>query len=66
MLNDKSTLITEFFGQHGQTPFVQVGMKHWLYKNQIQIDATYGNQSGNSGTGQIVTLGFVLFTDFNQ
>ena len=66
MLNDKSTLTAEVFGQESQKPIAQIGMKHWLYKNQIQIDATYGNQSGNSGSGQIVTVGFVLFTDFNE
>ena len=64
MLNDKSTLIAEIFGQESQKPIAQIGMKHWLYKNQIQIDATYGNQSGVSGSGQIITIGFVLFTNF--
>lgn len=66
MLNEKSTLVAEIFGQQGQMPHVQIGMKHWLYKNQIQIDATYGNQSGINGSGQIITMGFVLFTNFLQ
>ena len=66
MLNEKSTLVAEIFGHQGQMPLVQVGIKHWLYKNKIQMDATYGNQSGNNGSGQIVTMGFVLFTNFLQ
>ena len=35
MINDKSTLIAEIFGQQGLTPVSQFGMKHWLYKNQV-------------------------------
>ena len=64
MLNDNSTLIAETFGQQSLKPFFQVGFKHWLYKNQVQLDVTYGKQIGNGSTGKVVTLGFVLLTNF--
>jgi len=74
VLNETSTLTAETFGQPGGKPFVQLGMKYWLTRDRLQLDATYGdtygdtygNRVGKRGSDRVVTIGLVLFTDFLQ
>jgi hypothetical protein len=38
-------LIAESYGENQGRPFYQLGLRHWLVYNRVQIDATYGNRS---------------------
>ncbi|MDR1367125.1 MAG: hypothetical protein LBJ76_00205 [Candidatus Accumulibacter sp.] len=41
----KSTwLVAETFGQNRGKPFYQIGLRHWLIPEHVQIDATYGDR----------------------
>lgn len=48
-LSASNWLIAETFGQNQGKPFYQVGLRHWLVPNHVQINTTYGNRAG-SGT----------------
>ena len=61
-LSDRTTLTTETFGQQHGKPFVQLGLKHWLVVDRVQLDATYDNRVGGRGAERFVSLGAVLFT----
>lgn len=50
-LTQSTWMIAETFGQDQGKPSVQIGLRHWLLRDRIQLDATYGNRLG-SGTGQ--------------
>ena len=66
VLNERATLTAETFGQQGGKPLVQVGMKYWLTKDRVQLDATYGGRVGNGRSNRYVTIGVVLFTNVLQ
>lgn len=38
-------LIAESYGEHHGSPYYQLGLRHWLVHNRVQLDATYGNRS---------------------
>lgn len=50
-LAEHTWLIAETFGQDQDQPFHQLGLRHWLVPDRIQLDATYGNRNG-SGSGE--------------
>ncbi|BCU06419.1 hypothetical protein [Allochromatium tepidum] len=43
--------IVETLGQDQGKPFHQLGLRHWLAPDRVQLDATYGNRNGG-GTGE--------------
>ena len=45
-LAERTWLIAETFGQNQGKPFHQLGLRHWLVPDRIQLDATYGNRNG--------------------
>ncbi|WP_157778432.1 hypothetical protein [Massilia violaceinigra] len=65
-LTERSALTAETSGQQGAKPLVQLGIKHWLVKDRVQLDATYGGHPDNASSGRFVTLGLVLFTNFSR
>lgn len=50
-LTERTWLIAETFGQNQGKPLHQVGLRHWLVPDRVQIDATYGDRNGG-GTGE--------------
>ena len=50
-LAEQIWLIAETFGQNQGKPFHQLGLRHWLVSDRVQLDATYGNRNG-SGSGE--------------
>ena len=48
-LTERTWLIAETFGQNQGKPFHQLGLRHWLVPDRIQLDATYGNRNGGGG-----------------
>lgn len=55
-------LIAETFGQGEDRPFHQVGVRHWLVPNHVQIDATYGNRNGGGMGERWFTVGLRLIS----
>ena len=45
-LAERTWLIAETFGQNQGKPSYQLGLRHWLVPDRIQLDATYGNRAG--------------------
>lgn len=39
-------LIAETYGQGQGKPFYQLGVRHWLVPDRVQVDATFGNRLG--------------------
>ena len=39
-------LIAETYGQDKGNPFFQVGVRYWVVPNHVQVDTTYGSQTG--------------------
>jgi hypothetical protein len=60
-LSGRTTLTSETFGQQGGKSYVQLGLKHWLVVDRVQLDGTYGNRIGGRAE-RFVSLGVVLFT----
>lgn len=47
-LSDRTWLIAETFGQNTGRPFLQIGVRHWIVPNHVQIDTTYGDRLGSA------------------
>lgn len=49
-LNERAWLIAETFGQNGDRPLYQAGIRYWIMPGHVQLDTTYGDRfSGNAG-----------------
>ena len=60
-LLERTWLIAETYGQGSGKPLIQVGVRHWLVPDRVQIDATYGNRIGE-GSQRWISLGLRLLT----
>ncbi len=61
-LGDGSWLIAETFGQqHGKGMF-QVGMRHWIVPDHVQVDVTYGNRWNGSVETRWISVGLRLLS----
>lgn len=54
-INDSNWLVAEVFGQNDQNAYYQIGLRHWIIKEIVQIDSAYGNRL--NGSEQWVTVG---------
>lgn len=45
-LTPNNYLIAESYGQDNSKPFFQLGIRHWIVPNHVQIDTTYGSRFG--------------------
>lgn len=61
-LAERTWLITETFGQDQGKPFYQIGFRHWLVPNHVQIDTTYGNRAGSSTEERWFSIGLRLIS----
>jgi hypothetical protein len=61
-LAKRTWLIAETFGQHQGKPFFQVGFRHWIMLNRIQIDTTYGSRFGTGSEEQWFSIGLRLLS----
>lgn len=61
-LSADSYLIAEAFGQGNKTPFYQVGIRHWLVPNRVQIDTTYGDRLSSGNDERWFSIGFRLLS----
>lgn len=60
-LSSSNWLIAETYGQNTGKPFAQVGLRHWLVPERVQVDATYGNRIGD-GSQRWFSLGLRLLS----
>ncbi len=60
-LSDTNWLVAETYRQGVGKPYYQVGLRHWLVPDRVQVDATYGNRFGGEG-GHWVSIGLRLLS----
>ncbi|MEH6437359.1 hypothetical protein [Massilia sp. DD77] len=60
---ERSTFIIEAAGQEGDKPLFQLGVKYWLMRDHVQVDASYGKRMNTPGADRIITPGLVFFTN---
>ncbi|HEY1181259.1 MAG TPA: hypothetical protein VN066_07285 [Rhodocyclaceae bacterium] len=59
-MTSRTWLIGEGYGENQGRPFYQLGLRHWIIPNRVQIDATYGNRS--SGGESWFSIGLRLLS----
>jgi hypothetical protein len=47
-LNPRAWVIAETYGQSGDAPFWQAGLRYWLIPGHVQIDTTFGRRFGGA------------------
>jgi hypothetical protein len=55
-LTSSTWLIAETFGQDWDRPYYQVGLRHWLVADSVQIDTVYGNRLDSNAQEQWVSI----------
>ncbi|MGD9944268.1 MAG: hypothetical protein AB7S98_13630 [Burkholderiaceae bacterium] len=61
-LSASTWLIVETFGQSRGKPSYQLGLRYWLVPGHVQIDATYGNQTGSDMQQRWFSIGLRLLS----
>lgn len=61
-LGERSQLIAEGYGQSGQAPYYQAGLRWWVKPQRVQIDATAGGQFTGGSDERWLTLGLRLLS----
>ena len=55
-------LVAETYGQDKGNPFFQLGVRYWIVPNHVQIDTTYGSQTGNIHDERWFSIGLRLIS----
>lgn len=61
-LTARTWLIAEGFGQNHGKPYYQIGLRHWIVLDRVQIDATYGDRSGGGTQERWLSIGLRLLS----
>ncbi|MNJ99157.1 hypothetical protein D3C87_169320 [compost metagenome] len=61
-LSERTWLIAETFDQSAGKPFYQLGVRHWLVPDHVQIDTTYGNRFGSGSEERWISIGLRLLS----
>ncbi|MFC7287478.1 hypothetical protein ACFQPC_05445 [Herminiimonas glaciei] len=61
-LAERTWLIAETFDQSAGKPFYQLGVRHWLVPDHVQIDTTYGNRFGSGSEERWISIGLRLLS----
>lgn len=61
-LTSSTWLITETFGQSGDKPQFQLGVRQWIVPGHVQLDATYGNRAGGGAAERWFSIGLRLLS----
>ncbi len=59
---ERTWFIAEAFQQKEGRPFFQVGVRHWIVPNRVQIDATYSNRFGSASDERWFSIGLRLLS----
>jgi hypothetical protein len=61
-LRDDLYFIPEIFRNDVGRPFYQLGLRHWIVKDRVQMDATFGNRAASGTTERWFGLGLRLLS----
>jgi hypothetical protein len=61
-LHDKPNNRHRAFDQSAGRPFYQLGVRHWLVPDHVQIDTTYGNRFGSGSEERWISIGLRLLS----
>ena len=61
-LAERTWLIAETFGQNQLKSFYQLGLRHWLVPDHVQLDATCGDRNGSGTPGRWLSIGLRLLS----
>ncbi len=61
-MTQNNWLIAEAYGQNQGNPFYQLGVRHWLVPNRVQIDTTYGSRFDSSLEERWFSIGLRLLS----
>jgi hypothetical protein len=61
-LSNRSYVIAESYGQDKGRALFQMGLRHWIVPNRIQIDTTYGSQFGAISQQHAFSIGLRLIS----
>lgn len=61
-LRDDLFFIPEIYGNDRGRPFVQIGMRYWIVKDRVQMDATMGNRLDSNTSDRWFSLGLRLIS----
>lgn len=61
-LSERSWLIAESFGQNRGKPLYQMGVRHWLVPDRVQLDMTYGDRFGSHSQERWFSIGLRLLS----
>ena len=61
-LIENTWFIAEAFRQKSGRPFFQVGVRHRIVPNRVQVDATYGNRFGSASDERWFSIGVRLLS----
>ncbi|WP_373991257.1 hypothetical protein [Duganella sp. BuS-21] len=62
-LNEQTGLTSEIFSQQRGRPLFQIGVRHWIVTDRVQLDASYGARLGGGSAERFLSVGLVLFSD---
>jgi hypothetical protein len=61
-LSGQNYLIAETYGQDKGSPFYQIGLRHWIVPNHLQIDTTVGSRFGQFSEERWLSIGLRLIS----
>lgn len=61
-LSAQNYLIAETYGQDKGSPFFQIGLRHWIVPNHVQIDTTLGSRIGQIHEERWISIGLRLIS----
>lgn len=61
-LSAQNYLIAETYGQAKGSPFFQLGLRHWIVPNHLQIDTTVGSRFGQYSEERWLSIGLRLIS----
>jgi hypothetical protein len=61
-LRDDLFFIPEVFHNATGRPFYQLGLRHWVVQDRVQVDATFGNRAASSTAERWFSIGLRLLS----
>lgn len=61
-LRDDLFFIPEVFHNASGRPFYQLGLRHWVVKDRVQVDATFGNRATSDTVERWFSIGLRLLS----
>ena len=61
-VRDDLFVIPEIYGSDRGRPFVQMGLRYWIVKDRVQMDATFGNRVDTNTADRWFSLGLRLLS----